>query len=101
MTRPSAIAGPAASSDPPFAGTLFTVSYSRTVLKSQRMLPSFVEYARRWPSTEPDNTAPGITDADADCAPVQPRPLLHSSFRAGVCQISSPGARVRAHGPAA
>src|SRR5258707_15418363 len=101
MTRPSAIAGPAASSEPPFAGTVLTVSYSRTVLKSHRMLPSFVEYARRWPSTDPENTAPGITEAGADCAPLQPRPVLHSSFGAGVGQIGSPSAGLSAKRPPA
>ena len=45
-SRPSAMAGPAASIDPPLAGTWFTVSYSRTVLKSQRIDRSLVEYAR-------------------------------------------------------
>src|SRR5260221_8711885 len=99
MTRPSAIAGPAASSEPPFAGTLFTVSYSRTVLKSQTTLPSFVEYARRWPSTEPENTTPGITDPGADCAPVQPRPVLQSTLGPGVCQICSPVSSFSANSP--
>ena len=37
----------------PSPGTWFTVSYSRAVLKSQMMLPSVVEYARMWPSTDP------------------------------------------------
>src|SRR3954469_516969 len=98
---PSPIAGPAASIDPPFPGTLFTVSYSRAVLKSQMMLPSVVEYARRWPSTDPEKTTPGMTDAGADCAPVQPRPVLQSSFGDGVCQICSPVASFSANRPPA
>jgi len=46
-------------------------------------------------------TAPGITDAGADCAPLQPRPVLHSSFGAGVCQICSPVASFSANRPPA
>src|SRR3981189_3314916 len=65
------------------------------------IVPSVVEYARMWPSTEPENTTPGITETGADCAPVQPRPVLHSSFGAGVCQICSPVASVSAKGPPA
>ena len=65
------------------------------------MLPSVVEYARRCPSTDPENTTPGITDAGADCAPVQPRPVLHSSFGAGVCQICSPVPSLSAKRPPA
>src|SRR5438309_11861609 len=63
--------------------------------------PSVVEYARRWPSTDPENTAPGITEAGADCAPLQPRPVLHSSLGAGVCQICSPSASLSANRPPA
>src|SRR6185503_13838792 len=100
-SRPSATTGPAESIDPPFAVTWFTVSNSRTVLKSQMMLPSVVEYARMWPSTDPENTTPGITETGADCAPVQPRPLLHSSFGAGVLQIFSPVASFSAKRPPA
>src|SRR5262245_35345756 len=95
------MAGPAASIDPPFAGTLFTVLKSFAVLKSQMMLPSAVEYARRWPSTDPENTTPGITDAGADCAPVQPRPPAHSSLGAGACQTFSPVASFTATRPPA
>ena len=71
------------------------------MLKSQTIDPSFVEYARRWPSTEPENTTPGITDAGADCAPVQPRPVLHSSFGAGVCHSGSPVPSFSANRPPA
>ena len=42
-SSPSAMAGPAASIEPPLPGTWFTVSYSRTVLKSHRIDPSLVE----------------------------------------------------------
>src|SRR5260221_6731201 len=30
--------------------------------------PSVVEYARKWPSFEPENTAPGIAETACDCA---------------------------------
>src|SRR5262249_4680318 len=95
------IAGPAASIEPPFAGTWFTVSKSLTVLKSHRILPSTVEYARRWPSTDPEKTTPGITDAGADCAPVQPRPVVHSSLGAGASHTRSPVASFTACSPPA
>ena len=54
-----------------------------------------------WPSTDPEKTTPGITDTGADCAPVQPRPLLHSSYGAGVFQICSPVASFSANSPPA
>src|SRR6185295_17190012 len=53
------------------------------------------------PSTDPEKTTPGMTDTGADCAPVQPRPLLHSSFGAGVLQIFSPVASFSANSPPA
>jgi hypothetical protein len=37
-----------------------TVLNSRAVSKSQMILPLPVAYARKWPSTEPEKTAPGI-----------------------------------------
>src|SRR5712671_6077019 len=65
------------------------------------MLPSVVEYARRWPSTDPEKTTPGITDTGADCAPVQPRPVLHSSFGAAVCHSGWPSVSFSANRPPA
>src|SRR5207247_7626813 len=53
------------------------------------------------PSTDPEKTAPGITDTGADCAPMQPRPLVHSSFGAGVCHTCSPVASFNAKSPPA
>src|SRR4029077_18283073 len=41
------------------------------------------------------------TETGADCAPVQPRPVLQSSFGAGVCQSCSPVASFSANSPPA
>src|SRR6516162_6278373 len=40
-------------------------------------VPSAVEYARRWASTEPENTTPGITLIAADCAGLRFRRSPH------------------------
>jgi hypothetical protein len=41
--------------------TRLTVWKSRAVSKSQTILPSMLEYARRWPSADPEKATPGIT----------------------------------------
>src|SRR4051812_35294330 len=65
---PLTTAGPAASIEPPRAGLPLTVGNSRAVSTSQRSSPVSVEKARRCPSTEPENTMPGIAVTAADCA---------------------------------
>src|SRR5947209_8674495 len=85
--------------DEPCAFTLLTVSKSTAVSKSQRIAPSFVEYARKWPFTAPENTAPGITEIAADWAGRQPRGLAQVTFGAGVDQIFLPVAISRAEIP--
>src|SRR4051794_30231140 len=62
------MAGPGPSIEPPRASTPLTVSYGRIVSTSHTTLPSVVEYARIWPSTEPENAMPGNADTAADCA---------------------------------
>ena len=80
---PFAIAAPPTSIEPPRALTPFTVSNSRAVSKSQRTCPSLVAKARKWPSIDPPNTAPGITAAGADSAGlhdgVSPQPFGRDS----------------------
>src|SRR5215470_17481828 len=65
---PLTIAGPATSIEPPRAGLPLTVMNSRAVSTSHMTAPVAVEYARRCPSTEPENTTPGIAVTAADCA---------------------------------
>src|SRR5438105_3202203 len=65
---PPATTGPGPSIDPPWPGTPLTVLYSRSLSKSQMIFPSEVEYARMWPSTEPENATPGIAVTAADWA---------------------------------
>ena len=65
---PFAIAAPPTSIEPPRAFTPLTVSKSRAVSKSHSTCPSLVAKARKWPSTDPPNTAPGIAAAGADRA---------------------------------
>src|SRR4051812_44674772 len=60
--------GPAASSEPPRAALPLTVSNSWAVSVSHKTAPLVVEKARRCPSIEPENTAPGIAVTAADCA---------------------------------
>src|SRR5262249_24335149 len=62
------MAGPAPSIEPPRAGLPLTVSNSRAVSTSQTTSPVTAEYAPRCPSTEPENTTPGIAVTAADCA---------------------------------
>src|SRR5262245_53195341 len=62
------MAGPATSMEPPRAGLPLTVANSRAVSVSHNTLPLDVEYARRCPSKEPENTTPGIAVTAADCA---------------------------------
>src|SRR5262249_31451152 len=59
---------PATSIEPPWAGLPLTVTNSRVVSTSHMTAPVAVEYPRRWPSTEPENTTPGIAVTAADCA---------------------------------
>ena len=62
---PPTIVGPGPPIPPPLPGTPLTVSYSRFVRYSQMIVPSLVEYARRMPSRDPVNTAPGMAVAPA------------------------------------
>ena len=65
---PLTTAGPAASIEPPRAGLPLTVGNSCTVSTSQMTAPVLVAYARRWPSTDPEKTTPGIAVTAADSA---------------------------------
>src|SRR3954469_15064046 len=90
---PSTTTGPGPLSEPPFAGTLFTVSNGFAVLNSQRIFPSAVEYARIMPVVVPANTTPGMTVIAADNAWAHGRPL--QSMGGGVAfHTCSPVARL-------
>ena len=65
-TIPPTITGPGPFSDPPRPGTSFTVFWEPTVSKSQSTAPFLVENARRCPSTDPENTTPGMALTAAD-----------------------------------
>src|SRR5271169_3021566 len=91
--------GPVALNDPPWAFTLFTVSKSRRESKSQTTLPSFVEYARRCPSTDPENTTPGIIVAGAICAGLHPALPLQAGSAGAAYQTFSPVAMLSANNP--
>src|SRR5262245_45771506 len=76
---PPATVAPGPLIEPPRPGTPFTVVNSRAVSKSKITRPSTVEYARKCPSIDPDNTTPGITVTAADCAGLHPlRPSGHA-----------------------
>src|SRR5262249_26522386 len=94
---PPAIAGPGPFNDPPRAGTSLTVLWLPTVSKSHTMAPVVVEKARKCPSTDPENTTPGIALTAADCAGLQRGRLPHSG--AGVYQTRSPSFRRSANMP--
>src|SRR5262245_59575690 len=65
------MATPPTSIDPPFAFTPLTVSKSRAVSNCHSTAPSVVEYARKCPSTDPENTMPGATETGEDWAGLQ------------------------------
>src|SRR3979409_1124631 len=67
-TAPPTTTAPDPSSDPPAAATPLTVSCLPSVSASQMIRPSFALYARRWPSSPPESTTPGIAVVAADCA---------------------------------
>src|SRR5215471_11951569 len=52
------------------------------------ILPSAVEYARKWPSRELENTTPGIAVTAADCAGLHGRRVPQPG--GGVCHMRSP-----------
>src|SRR5271167_1611631 len=91
--------GPEASTEPPFAFTLLTVSKSVAVSKSQMILPSAVAYARKWPFNAPEKTAPGITEIAAACAGIQPAGTAQVTAGAGVAQTFFPVAKSTAEMP--
>src|SRR5580658_7848047 len=68
---PPAMVGPGPSMEPPLAVRPFTVLKSRAVSKSQITTPSRAAYALRWPSTDPENTTPGMAVTAADWAGLQ------------------------------
>ena len=76
--------------DAPWALTPLTVMKSRFESNSQRTAPSFVEYARRAPSLDPEKIAPGISVSAADCAPLQPRSEPHFGAGGGATQTRWP-----------
>src|SRR6187455_4170 len=92
-----AITGPGPSIEPPRPGTPFTVVNSRMVSKSQSTFPSVVEYARMWPSTDPENATPGTALTAADCAGLQRGRDPHGA--GGVYQARLPSASRRANIP--
>src|SRR6516164_1150339 len=94
---PPAIAGPGPSREPPRAATPLTVSYERTVSKSHRIFPSPEPYARRCPSSDPENATPGMALTAADCAGLQRG--LDPQSAGGVYQTRSPLSRRSANIP--
>src|SRR5262245_3239077 len=89
--------------EPPRAATPFTVVKSLAVSTSQITLPSTVEYARKWPSTEPEKTAPGTAAAGAESAglhdvPGVPAGLLPHALPFAV-QATFPSAGLIAYRP--
>src|SRR5215471_18344127 len=94
---PPAMVGPAPSIAPPLPFTPFTPVNSCAVSNSQITLPSVAEYARRRPSTPPENTAPGITVTAADCAGLQEGRSPQSG--GGAAQTLAPVSTFRANRP--
>src|SRR5579863_8548896 len=82
--------GPPPLIEPPCAGTPFTVGKSGSVSKSQTILPSAAEYARRCPSIAPENTTPGTAVTAASCPPLHPGLPSHGVFGGIVFQSSFP-----------
>src|SRR5580704_2631633 len=64
---------------------------------SQTIFPSAVEYARKCPSSPPENTSPGIAVTAADCAGLHPGRSPQPGC--GVRQTSSPVSSLRADSP--
>src|SRR5580704_2755677 len=64
---------------------------------SQTIFPSAVEYARKCPSSPPENTSPGIAVTAADCAGLHPGTSPQPGC--GVRQTSSPVSSLRAQSP--
>src|SRR5580704_6526447 len=81
---PSATTGPIVLIDPPSAATPLTVSKARTVSKSQTILPFFESYARRWPSIDVANTAPGISATAPGWAWLHPLVARQAGLGGGV-----------------
>ena len=91
---------PGPSRPPPLAFTPLMVGNSLLVSKVQRIAPSLVEYARMPPSSEPENTAPGITVTAAPCEARQVgRFGSHSRSCGSTLQASAPVARLTARMP--
>src|SRR5262245_5799112 len=91
---------PLPSRPPPLAFTPLTVGNSLLVSKVQRIEPSFVEYARMPPSSEPEKTAPGITVTAAPCDARQVgRFWSHSRSCGSLLQARAPVARLMARMP--
>src|SRR3569833_1532426 len=92
-TMPPATVAPPLSSEPPTTITPFTVSKVWAVSKSQITRPSLLAYARRCPSCEPENTAPGMAETACDCAARQLRePQLQTGGGGLACQTCLPSA---------
>src|SRR5712671_1310400 len=98
-TIPPATAGPGPSIDAPLAGTPLTVGNSRFVSNCHTISPFATEYIRSEPSTEPDNTAPGMAVIAADWAALQPRPVPQVGGGGCATQTRSPVARATACRP--
>src|SRR5215468_131637 len=97
---PPTTTGPPPPKDAPFALTPFTVVNSLFASNVHTIAPFVVEYARSAPSTDPENTAPGITVIAADCAPLQfGAGPLHTGGGAGVNHARWPLTRLTACRP--
>src|SRR5687767_9068065 len=96
---PPATAGPGPPIDAPVAGTPFTAVNARFVSKDQITSPVAVEYARRAPSNDPENTTPGITVSAADCAALQPRPAAQATGGGAAVHSGAPVATFTACRP--
>ena len=86
------------SSEPPFAATPFVVTKGFAVSKSHSTPPLAVEYARRWPSTEPDKTYSGVAVTAPDCAGLQLLRLAHA-LEGGALHRNAPVATASACNP--
>src|SRR5215475_9367245 len=97
---PPTTTGPPPPNDAPFALTPFTVVNSLFASNVQTICPSVDEYARSAPSTDPENTTPGMTVIAADCAPLQfGAGPLHTGAGAGVTHARWPLTRFTAWSP--
>src|ERR1700730_8357883 len=96
---PSTMVGPVELKDPPLAGMPLVVGNVCVASKSHMIFPAAMSNARRWPSIDPENTAPSITLGGASWAELQPGFGNHAGAGAGVCHNTLPVAPLMANSP--